>query len=305
MNKIKCIFIGCVELSQIAIIEIDKYFDIDIVFKAPSKSKKNISGYSDLNQFKLKSKPKVIKTFKLENHISKIKKSNAKLIFCIGWPRIIKSEILNLQNVMKIGFHSSLLPKYRGGAPVNWGLINNEKKWGGTLMSLGEGLDEGDIILQEKFAIGLNDNCRTVYLKLAASLVVLLEKFNKLYNKNKIIFFKQNNNKKTLYPKRRPSDGLIDWNLSSMKIYNFIRAQTLPYPCAFFYYENSKIKVISSDIYKYNKKFDRIRVGDIIQVIPHKGVVMKCKNSAILIKEVIYENLPITLFSTYLMLFNK
>lgn len=305
MSRPKCIFIGCVELSQIGLIEIDKYFDIELIFCAPINKQKNISAFSNLDQYKLKSKPKIIKTFNVERHIAKIKNLDIKIIFCIGWPRILKSEILQLNNILKIGFHSSVLPKYRGGAPVNWALINDEKNFGSTLMNLSEGVDEGEIIIQEKFIITPQDTCRTVYLKLAECLVVSLKKFHVMFESDSIKLVKQNNKLKTKFPKRNAADGLINWNLSSKKIDNFIRALTLPYPCAFFYLDNMKIKIISAEVFKYEKKYEMFKVGSVIKVIPYLGTVIKCKNSSILIKEVLYGNLPIMLFSTFMHIIEK
>lgn len=303
MSKPNCIFIGCVELSQIALVELDKYFNIRLLFRSPRNKQNTISGFSDLNQYKLISKPKIIETFNVEEHIQEIIKYKIEIIFCIGWPKILKTNILNLKNILKIGFHSSLLPKYRGGAPVNWALINDEKKWGGTLMNLSAGVDEGEIIIQEKFKINPDDTCRTVYLKLAECLVISLKKFNDMYKNDNIKLIKQNNNLKTIFPKRNASDGLINWNLSSKNIYNFIRALTIPYPCAFFYYEKMKIKIISAEVFEYEKKYEKYHVGSIIKVIPHLGCVIKCKNSTILIKEISYEKLPIMLFSTFFKIF--
>ena len=305
MKKPKCIFIGCVELSQFALIEIDKNFDIQLIFKAPKNKKKFISGYSDLDQFKLKSKPKIIETFNVEKNFFEIINSNAKIIFCIGWPRIIKNQIIRLKNITKIGFHSSLLPKYRGGAPVNWGLINNEKKWGSTLMELGDGVDEGNIIFQQYFNMNSKDTCRTAYLKVAESLVVSLKKFNELYQSKKLKFIVQNEKQKTIFPKRKPSDGLINWNSSSNKIYNFVRALSLPYPCAFFYFKEMKIKVVSAEKFNFIDKQNKFEMGELVKIIPYQGGVFKCKYGSILIKEIVYQDLPIMLFSTFEKMFKN
>jgi methionyl-tRNA formyltransferase len=299
MKRPNCVFIGCVELSQIALFEIDKYFEVKLIIKAPQNKKKFISGYSDLKNFKLKSNPKIIETLEVEKYAQIIKNVKASLIFCIGWPRIIKSEILELKKIMKIGFHSSLLPKYRGGAPINWALINNEKIWGTTLMELGNGVDSGDIIFQQKFYVNSKDTCRTLYLKVFESLVISIKSFSKLYFKKKIKFTKQNEKYKTVFPKRKPSDGLINWNNSSNKIYNFIRAQSLPYPCAFFYFNKVKIKIVSSEPFNTNENLNKFKPGKLIKIIPYRGGVIKCKNGSILIKEIIYKNLPVMLFSTF------
>ena len=129
--------------------------------------------------------------------------------------------------------------------------------------------------------------------------MISLKKFNDMYKNDNIKLIKQNNNLKTIFPKRNASDGLINGDLSSKHIYNFIRASLFHILC-FFYYEKMKIKIISSEVFKYEKKYEKISCWKYYKVIPHLGCVIKCKNSTILIKEISYEKLPIMLFSTFL-----
>ena len=186
-----------------------------------------------------------MKNDKLFNHINK-KKPN--LIIVAGWYHLIPKKYLNIAPTF--GFHGSLLPKYRGGAPLVWAIINGEKKTGVSFFKFKTGVDNGDVLFQEKIIILENDDIKVIYKKMISKTEVILKKFLKNFIKKKINFKKIKFNKSKIYPQRNPNDGKIIFNSSSKEIYNFIRAQTFPYPGAFFFFKNKKIIVWKSKILK-------------------------------------------------------
>lgn len=187
---------------------------------------------------------------KTKDYESIIKELNLDLILVLGWYYRVPKSIRELTKYGAWGIHASLLPKYAGGAPLNWAIINGEKETGVTLFRMEDGVDDGDIIAQKAFSIECEDTIKEVYDKATiASKQMLAEALNKI---DDVKFTPQNKSKIEVYPQRSPRDGIIDWHQDAKNIYNFIRAQTLPYPCAFSTLNNQKIKIISANIFDKN-----------------------------------------------------
>ena len=156
---------------------------------------------------------------------------NPDIILVMGWYYKVPKKIRDLARYGTWGIHASLLPKYAGGAPLVWAIINGEKETGVSLFKLEEGVDDGDIIAQQIIPIAFEDSIKEVYEKAtAASKEILL---NKLQNIETIKFIPQQKSTIELWPQRKPEDGEIDLSWPAEKIYNFIRAQAPPYPGAF------------------------------------------------------------------------
>ena len=136
------------------------------------------------------------------------------------------------------GIHASLLPNYAGGAPLVWAIINGETKTGVTLFKMDSGVDDGPIIDQKALAINHDDNIGTIIKKVAKISKVII--FKSLM-RDKIKYMPQDKSKIKVFPQRNPADGEIDWSWDSVKIKNFVRAQTKPYPGAWTIINNKKI----------------------------------------------------------------
>lgn len=155
--------------------------------------------------------------------------------FCVvcGWYWLIDNEILSLIPHGSVGMHGSLLPKYRGGSPLVWAMINGEKETGISLFSFAEGMDNGDIWVQRKITINTADYISDVLDKAEKVLTeILKENYHKILN-HKIKPRKQDHRFATYCAQRIPEDGQIDWRKSSKDIFNLVRAQSQPYPGAF------------------------------------------------------------------------
>src|SRR3989344_5278816 len=161
------------------------------------------------------------------------------VIVQVAWFQIIKNEILRIPKLGCVGFHSSLLPHYRGGSPVNWGLINGEKEWGITFFYLEPDIDSGDIIAQKKFAITMEDTCKTIYEKCTKAAVEILDEYLPKIEAGTAPRVKQTHTEPPL-KRRKPEDGIIDWGKTTEQLYNWIRALTHPYPGAFSFYRGKK-----------------------------------------------------------------
>lgn len=222
-----------------------------------------------------------------------LKNYNPDLLIVLGWSQLLNDEVLSIPTIGTIGAHASLLPKMRGSAPINWAIIKGEEKTGNTLMWLNIGVDTGKIIDQYEFQINLYDSCNTLYKYVAESNRVMLERSLPLIAKEGIIGIAQEDNGEDLLPRRKPEDGLINFNQTSLELYNFIRALTRPYPGAFFKYRDQKViiwKASYSNLFKTSNETGVIL--DYIHSFDEKdcAVLISAKNSALIINEVMVNN---------------
>lgn len=164
------------------------------------------------------------------------------VLLVIGWTQLVKEELLAIPR-LSLGFHASLLPKYRGRAPINWALIHGERETGNTLIVLAKGADAGDIVAQRKIAITDQDDCATLYDKVAATEVDMLREVLPLIEAGRMPRRGQDDAAATVMPKRRPEDGRIDWSRGARELYDWIRALTHPYPGAFTSLEGRRVFV--------------------------------------------------------------
>ena len=166
-------------------------------------------------------------------NVKRVAKLQPDLILVIGWTRLLGSALLQLPRLGAVGFHASLLPRYRGRAPINWALINGERETGNTMFFLDEGVDTGDMIDQRRIPILDEDDCGTLYEKVADSAIDMLIEHLPQLKTGSAPRVVQDNRQATVMPRRRPEDGLIDWARDSRSLFNWVRAQTHPYPGAF------------------------------------------------------------------------
>lgn len=163
------------------------------------------------------------------------------LIISVNYIFILRENIFKFPTLGSINLHGSLLPKYRGRTPHVWAIINGEQVTGVTAHFIDEGCDTGDIIEQKKIDISITDSgqdllekYKSVYPTMIKTVIEKLEKGNF----NRIV---QDNSQASYYGKRTPKDGIINWHKKSDDIYNWVRAQSLPYPGAFSYYNKEKL----------------------------------------------------------------
>jgi methionyl-tRNA formyltransferase len=154
------------------------------------------------------------------------------ILLVVGWTQLVKEELLAIPK-LALGFHASLLPKYRGRAPINWALINGERETGNTLIVLARGADVGDIVAQRPIPIEDDDDCATLYDKVAATEIDMLRQVLPLIAEGRMPRRKQDDAQASVMPKRRPEDGRIDWSRGTRQLYDWVRALTHPYPGAF------------------------------------------------------------------------
>ncbi len=156
----------------------------------------------------------------------------------VAYGRILPETFLNAFPNGAINLHFSLLPKYRGAAPVNWAIVNGETETGVTTMRMDAGLDTGDILLQRSTVIGEEETAVELMERLAITGAELLSET--LANLSAIKPVKQDNGQATFAPILKKEDGLIDWRLDANEIVNRIRGFQ-PFPSTFTYHQQSKL----------------------------------------------------------------
>jgi len=246
MNKNKIFFIGSVEIGYSVLETIYQVADVDTIITLPFSRETTTSGFINFEPLAEKNNSSIVRAGNTNTKeiISLIKLAMPDLIIVCGWQRLICEEILNIPRLGTIGFHSSLLPKYRGRAPVNWAIIMGEKETGITMFYLTPNADDGDIIAQKSFPILMNDDCNTIYKKSAKAGQELIKQYLPFILTQTAPRIHNPSKSYPSYPKRTPEDGEIDFNRSALDIYNFIRALTKPYPGAYFF-DNNGIKYIA------------------------------------------------------------
>lgn len=179
--------------------------------------------------------------------IKHLKSFRADLFIVVAFGEILTGSVLEIPRLYSINLHASLLPKYRGAAPINWAIINGEKTTGLSIIRMNEKMDAGDIILQRKIEIEKGDTSETLGGKLADLGAILLLDAIRFIEQDKIEFKKQDEKNITFAPKLKKDDGFIDWTKSAAEIHNKVRG-TIPWPGAYTYFNDKKISIWKAQV---------------------------------------------------------
>lgn len=183
----------------------------------------------------------MVDTIKGDKAYELVVKYQPDLMVVLGWSEILPQRILEIPTIGTIGTHAALLPHNRGSAPINWALIHGEEVTGNTMMWLDKDVDTGDIVDQVAFPITVFDTCKTLYDQVAHSNATMLVKLiEALKEGRKPVLPIANDTDEPILPRRRPKDGLMNWDQPARRIYDFIRALTVPYPGAFTFLDGKK-----------------------------------------------------------------
>ncbi len=243
--------------------------------------------FSPVKEIALKHNIKVFQPIKIKKDtecLDEIKNLNADIFVVAAYGQILSKEILDMPKYGCINVHGSLLPKYRGAAPIQWSIINGEEKTGITIMKMDVGLDTGDMILKKELKIEKNDTSQILYLKLSnIGADATLEALDKIENKT-AIYEKQDDNLATYAPMLKKEMGLIDWNKSSKEILNLIRGLQ-PWPlCYTVLNDNTILKILLGEEYLVEKI--NATSGQILIANSKIGIVIKTGDGAILLKSI-------------------
>lgn len=182
---------------------------------------------------------------KEENVIQWLRSKKPDLIVVVAFGQILPPKILKIPSYGCINLHTSLLPQYRGAAPINWALINGEKKTGVSTILMNEWMDTGDIFLQMETKIEEKEDALTLSNRLSTLGAKLLLKTISQLKRGGLTPTPQNHSKVTYAPLLKKDDGHIDWRKNAQAIHSQIRG-TLPWPGAFTYLDKKLLKIFNS-----------------------------------------------------------
>lgn len=212
------------------------------------------------------------------------------ICICCGWTQIIPESILDFPTWGTVGLHLSPLPEGRGGAPVNWQIIHGNDEVTATLFQFVPEVDHGDIIGQSSVPLEQRDDISTVYPKLTMKSIDLLDEFLTDISNGNVNLDPQTYDNATYYPQRKPKDGLVDWDHSPITQWNWIRAQTKPYPGAFTFYEGRKLTVWEA-VVPDNQRTVGER-GEVKKIEQGTGMQVYTGDGVITLQRVQYDGLP-------------
>lgn len=224
--------------------------------------------------------PDTINTSEAADLFEKIKPD---LFVVIAYGQILSQRLLNIPAIMPLNVHGSILPFYRGAAPINWAVINGEKETGVTLMKMAAKMDSGPVIAQKKININPDDTFLTLEEKLSLLASKTLAETLNLIGKNNYDLIPQDESKATFAPKLSKKDGLIDWNKPAVNIHNLIRG-CLGWPDAFTYYDSKLFKIYKSAVIEPVFGKFSARPGEIIKV-SKEGIIAAAKEGCLLVRE--------------------
>lgn len=170
------------------------------------------------------------------------------IAFAIGWRYLITEAAYSIPPKGTLIIHDSLLPTYRGFAPMNWAIINGEKKTGVTLFHIAEGVDCGPIVDQLATDISLQDTAKTVDERIIGLYEEIIIKNLAGLEAGTVKSVPQDESRATYTCKRTPEDGLIDWQQSAEQIYNLIRGLTHPFPGAYTTLRGERILIWEAEL---------------------------------------------------------
>src|SRR5690606_23122965 len=174
--------------------------------------------------------------------INRLIEINPDVIVVVAFGQILKKDLLNIPKYGCLNIHASILPKYRGAAPINWAIINGEKETGITIMEMDEGLDTGDILKVERIPIEKDDDSISIHDKLSHLGAKLIVRVLEEMRMGKIEKTPQNHELSSYAPMLSKETGRIDWNNNGNNIINLIKGLK-PWPSAYFIYNGDSIKI--------------------------------------------------------------
>ena len=210
--------------------------------------------------------------------LSWIQEKSPDVIFCFGWSKLLKQDLLGLAPLGVVGFHPAALPANRGRHPLIWALVLGLKKTASTFFFMDAGSDSGDILSQRKIIIDDADDARTLYDKVTQTALEQIEEFVPMLAAGTFLRQKQDQQLANTWRKRASADGRIDWRMSAHSIHNLVRGLAKPYVGAHFMVDGQEIKIWKAAVVRGVPR--NIEPGKVLMQAGSRRVV-KCGEDAI------------------------
>jgi len=213
--------------------------------------------------------------------LTQLKNFQADLFSVIAYGKILPASVLKIPKLFCINVHGSLLPKYRGAAPINWAMINGEKETGFSIIKMNTKMDAGEIIAQEKMAISDEETSQTLRERMAKQSAECLCRTVKELEKGKFSLNSQDEKKVTFAPKLDKELGKIDWKKPAGEVHNLVRG-LLPWPAAHAIYKGRVLKVLQTKVVPQTPPQPS---GTILQ-INKEGIFVSTEKDTLLLQQV-------------------
>jgi len=253
--------------------------DVVAVYTQPDRpaGRGNKIAFSPVKESALKMGIPVLQPTKIKTPeaLAELKSFAADVLVVVAYGRILPEVFLNAFPRGAVNVHFSLLPKYRGAAPVNWAIVNGEKVTGVTTMKMDVGLDTGDILLQRETEIGPSETAIELMERLSSVGAELLSETLRKFET--IVPRRQNDIDASFAPIMKKEDGLISWMLGADEIARRVRGFQ-PFPTTFTYFEDKKLTLWRAE------KTDTESSGEIGEIIEAKGdmLLVTCGGGSVL-----------------------
>lgn len=236
--------------------------------------------YSPVKQVALENNLKVLQYDRIRlQGVDDLKRLAPDIMVTCAFGQILSQEIIDIAPHGIINVHASLLPKYRGAAPIQWSILNGDKETGVTIMQTEAGIDTGDIIAVEKTIISPEETAGELFDRLSFIGAELLVRTLDDIEQGTATFTPQDHSSATHVKMLKKSDGMLDFKNNCETLVNFVRGMN-PWPCAYTFLHDKMLKV-----YKAEKVEDvddsQYADGQIMFADSKNGLVVKCKNGAL------------------------
>lgn len=281
MKNKNIVFMGTPDFSVPVLKMLIENTNVLLVVTQPDKivGKDKTVSFNPVKKLALEENIPVFQPMRIRKDFEKLKNLDIDLIVTCAYGQIIPKEVLDMPKYGCINVHASILPKYRGSAPIQWCLFNNDDVTGVTIMYMDEGMDTGDIIKIKEIPILDSDNVGTLHDKLSKlGCDLLLEVLPTIFDKTNDRI-KQGNNY-TMAPMIKREDERLDFNEEGKKIIGKIKGLN-PWPLANIIINNQEIKVLEAEFVQ--KKVDNT---GIIKEIDKKNLGITCKDGIIYLKKI-------------------
>ena len=179
--------------------------------------------------------------------VDAVRRLDPDLVFVVGWSQLVRGDFISTAARGVFGMHPTLLPRHRGRAAIPWAILSGLAKTGVTLFEIVDSTaDSGPIVAQVEVPIARDETATTLYEKVATAHVELVREFAPLLAVGTAPRTPQDASRASAWPRRTPADGIIDWETRAPYVWDWVRAQTRPYPGAFTYLGNDKVTVWSA-----------------------------------------------------------
>ena len=206
------------------------------------------------------------------------------LIFVVGWSQIVREPFLALAGEGVFGMHPTLLPRHRGRAAIPWAILSGLARTGVTLFEIVDATaDSGAIVGQVVVEIDADDTAETLFRRISVAHVELIREYVPQLLARSGPRLPQDPSRASSWPKRTPPDGIIDWETRAPYLYDWVRAQTRPYPGAFTFLGGEKVVVWRA---RPVDDVDAVAPAGTIVAARPEGPVVACGEGALLLEEV-------------------